>query len=234
MRKVALIPARSGSKRIKDKNIYEIGGKPLIQYTLDLVSEVNIFDRVIVSTDSSRYEGIIRKIAQCDVRIRPNQISGDTSPDIQWVLDIFDYYDLSTDDALFILRPTSPLRSASFVIDAWKQFSENRARYDSLRAVKKVESHPGKMWTIMNGDLLPLFPFTVDGVPWHSNQTAALPPLYQQTASLEIVWGSTIKRLGSLSGTRILPYVCSGVDAFDVNVPLDLEIMKNYIQAEGL
>lgn len=231
MRRIALIPARSGSKRIKDKNIHEILGKPLIQYTLETAEETGIFDKIIVSTDSIRYKKIISELSACDIRIRPVSISGDFSPDIQWLQDVFVHFNLSSDDALFILRPTSPLRTVRFIVDAWENFSKSEQEYHSLRAVTRAEIHPGKMWTIVNGELFPLYPFTIEGVPWHSNQTALLPPIYQQTASLEIVWGSTIIDYQSLSGTRIMPWICNGFDAFDINVPEDLAFMKYYLES---
>ena len=71
MRKLALIPARSGSKRVKDKNIIKILGKPLIQYTLELVEKVGFFDDIIVSTDSEKYRDIVGKISDSNIRLRP-------------------------------------------------------------------------------------------------------------------------------------------------------------------
>ena len=84
------------------------------------------------------------------------------------------------------------------------------------------------MWSILNDDLLPLFPFAQNNAPWHSNQTTSLPIVYQQTASLEILWGKTVLKYNSLSGTRIMPYVCDGFDAFDINTQEDIELeMEN-------
>lgn len=232
MRKLALIPARSGSKRVKDKNITKILGKPLIQYTLELVEKVGFFDDIIVSTDSKKYREIVGKISDCNVRLRPYEISGDNSPDIDWVTDVCSNYNVQNDDALFLLRPTSPLRTEEFIHKAWEKFSGSHKAYDSLRAVKKAEIHPAKMWSIIEDDLLPLLPFNRLGVPWHSNQTAALPAVYQQTASLEIIWGRTILMYKSLSGTRIMPLVCEGLDAFDVNTYEDIDYLKWKLSGE--
>lgn len=226
MRKIALIPARSGSKRVKDKNIIDIHGKPLIHYTLELADKLGIFDEIIVSTDSTKYKEIVEGISNSKVRHRPHEISGDRSPDIEWVTDICVNYAVQPNDALFLLRPTSPLRTEEFVHGAWQKFNKSQKSYDSLRAVKKTDTHPAKMWSIIGDDLLPLFPFEQFEVPWHSNQTSALPPVYQQTASLEIFWGRTPLITNSISGTRILPYLCEGFDAFDVNSQEDIDYLR--------
>ena len=61
MKRLAIIPARSGSKGLKDKNIIELCGKPLIAYSIEAAVNTNLFDRVIVSTDSEFYAKISRQ-----------------------------------------------------------------------------------------------------------------------------------------------------------------------------
>lgn len=223
MKKIALVPARSGSKRIKDKNISILGGKPLIQYTLDLIDEMNFFDRSFVSTDSERYSSFVRSVSSSEIHLRPPNISQDHSSDIEWIEHLLTTFNLDEDSALFILRPTSPLRSMEFIKNAWDDFLNSEKDYDSLRAITPVDQHPAKMWTIINKDLMPLYPFSREKVPWHSNQSAVLPKVFKQTASLEIVWAKTVKNLKSLAGTRIMPFLCYEDDAFDINSPKDLE-----------
>ena len=138
------------------------------------------------------------------------------------------------DDVVFILRPTSPLRDKDFIRSAWENFKKSGDQYDSMRAVAEVDQHPGKMWSIVDGDLMPLFPFSLNDVPWHSNQSAILPKVYKQTASLEIVWVSTIKQKNSLSGTRIMPLICDGKNAFDINSQDDLNMAKYWLDDENI
>lgn len=230
-KKIALIPARSGSKRVPDKNIIPINGKPLIHYTLDLCTGLKLFDDIITSTDSENYGDIAKQIDGVSVDIRPSEFAQDDSPDIDWVNDIVHRRGFGDDDALFILRPTSPLRDKDFILAGWEKFSKAGRNYDSLRAVAEVDQHPAKMWSIIDGDLMPLYPFLSNDVPWHSNQSAILPKVYKQTASLEIVWGATIKQKHSLSGTRIMPHICNGHNAFDINSQDDLDYLKLLIAA---
>ena len=82
---LALIPARSGSKRVADKNIRPLAGHPLIAYTIAAARESGIFSSIVVSTDSEQYAEISRKYGAEVPFLRPAEISGDVSPDIEWI-----------------------------------------------------------------------------------------------------------------------------------------------------
>ncbi|MCU0590503.1 MAG: hypothetical protein MUC57_03410, partial [Desulfobacterales bacterium] len=82
---VALIPARSGSKRVPDKNIRPLAGHPVIAYSISAAVQSGIFAAVIVSTDSERYAEVARYYGAEVPFLRPGEFSGDTSPDIEWV-----------------------------------------------------------------------------------------------------------------------------------------------------
>src|SRR5210317_2466380 len=88
---VALIPARSGSKRVPDKNIRTLAGHPLIAYSIAAALQSRIFTAVIVSTDSERYADIARHYGAEVPFLRPDEIAGDTSPDIEWVTYTLDH-----------------------------------------------------------------------------------------------------------------------------------------------
>lgn len=87
MKSLAIIPARGGSTRLKDKNIYPINGKPLIAYTIEAVINSNCFNKIIVSTDSKE----ISKVAnQYDVEIhdRPNEYAGSKVTVLEAILNL--------------------------------------------------------------------------------------------------------------------------------------------------
>ena len=197
------------------------------------MSEIkNIFDEIIVSTDSIKYKRIALEIPKIKCVIRPKKISEAHSPDIEWIRHLNSKIFINKEDALFILRPSSPLRTINFILKAWDTFKGTFGFYDSLRAVKKVDKHPGKMWIIQSDMLFPLFPFHIDGTPWHSSQTAVLPEVFEQTASLEILWGSTLIKKNSLAGNIIMPFIASGNDAFDINNLYDFERFKEIIYGQ--
>ena len=82
---VALIPARAGSKRVADKNIRPLAGHPLIAYTISSALQSQIFSAVIVSTDSQLYGDIAGHYGAEVPHLRPSELAGDLSPDIEWV-----------------------------------------------------------------------------------------------------------------------------------------------------
>lgn len=83
---IALIPARSGSKRLPDKNINKLAGHPLIAYTISAARESGVFSRIIVSTDDEKYASIARHYGAETPFMRPNEYGQDKSSDIDWVL----------------------------------------------------------------------------------------------------------------------------------------------------
>lgn len=232
MKIVALIPARSGSQRIKDKNILELNGHPLLAYTVSLAVRSGIFTGVYVVTDSEDYALVGRQYGAEVPFIRPSSISGSDSPDIEWLKWVCDKADkISSADAFCILRPTNPLRSLNFLNSGVESFCSSFMHLDSLRCVAPVDGHPGKMWVQQNDLILPLLPFSIDGVPWHSNQKKVLPQVLLQTASLEIVKREVVVS-GSLSGVRIKPHFGDFFDNFDINEPEDLDYL-NYLVDKG-
>ena len=202
---VAIIPARSGSKRVKHKNVRVVGGHPLIAYTIEHAKRSGIFSQIFVCTDSQRYADIAKSYGAIVPALRPKNTSTEYSPDIEWVNWCINEWGLIKFDALSILRPTSPLRDDQDIRLAWANF-HTQTQCDSIRAVTKAHTHPGKMWTLNGNTLLPVMPFSIGDVPWHSCQTASLPEVFYQNASLEIAWVSQILATGKISGNLVQPY----------------------------
>ena len=224
---IALIPARSGSKRVVDKNIKELAGRPLMTYTIDVAINSGCFQNVVVCTDSKRYVSIAQAAGAEAPYLRSPDNSGDRCPDIHWVNEAVEQLSNLKFDAICILRPTSPFRTTSMLKRALRRF-RTITHIDSLRAVQECNEHPAKMWRASNDVLYPLLPYEVDGVPWHSNQKTQLPKIYVQNASLEIVHKSVISDKASISGDVIAPFYTEGYEGYDINS------MDDWILAETL
>jgi N-acylneuraminate cytidylyltransferase len=229
---VALIPARAGSVRVKDKNIRKLNGIPLIAYSIRCAMLSGVFDRIICATDSEEYAEIATEFGAEVPVLRPANISNSTSPDIDWVRFMLGQLEESgfNPDAFSILRPTSPFRRPETIQRAYKQFRETKG-IDSLRAVEPCNQHPGKMWTVSGDIITPLLPFSIEGVPWHSNQKAALPDIFIQNASLEMAWSRVVKNK-SISGSIVAPFFSRGLEGFDINEELDWAIAEHYCANE--
>ena len=219
---VALIPARAGSKRMANKNVRSLAGHPVLAYTIAAARESGIFDAIIVSTDSPEYAEIAVHYGAEAPFLRPSQMAGDLSPDIEWILHAL--AELRAQgrefDCFSILRPTSPFRRSDTIQRAWQLFISQEGA-DSLRAVEKCTQHPGKMWVIRGQRMHPLLPFGPAAQPWHSTPYQALPEVYVQNASLEMAWCRVPERSHTIAGEVIVPFLTEGAEGLDVNNPGD-------------
>jgi N-acylneuraminate cytidylyltransferase len=223
---VALIPARAGSVRVPGKNVRPLAGHPLLAYSIAAARESGLFDAVVVSTDSEETAEIARAYG-AEARLRPAEIAGATSPDIDWVEHVLagSAYELFS-----ILRPTSPFRRGATIARAWEAFHAVPDA-DSLRAVRAVREHPGKMW-VRDGELMrPLLPQPADEVPTHSRQTAALPEVFVQDSSLELARTAIVARR-EIAGDRVVPFFCEGHEGFSIDYPDDWEQAERIAASE--
>ena len=223
---VALIPCRSGSKRIPGKNTKLLGGKPLICWTIEAAQRSGVFDRIAVCADGP-LPSILDRYYGLDFIDRPP--SRDDERDITWVTRAASDPVLSSADAFAILRPTSPFRTAATIQRAWTRFTLLHERFDSMRAVERVTQHPGKMWVVRHGGLAPICPWVLDEAPWHSTPTQALPAVYIQNSSLEILKTDVIARTTSISGYAVAPFFTQGWEGFSIDYPEDWERAERHV-----
>ena len=137
---VALIPARSGSTRVADKNAKPLGGHPLMAYAIAGARASGIFDAVICSTDTGRLARIAHHYGAEIPFLRPAEFATSTSPDIEWVDDLLKRLKAEgrTYDCFSILRPTSPFRTAETTkrVTGLEEHWASEARKNYNRAVE--------------------------------------------------------------------------------------------------
>lgn len=145
---LAIIPARSGSKGLKDKNIKNLNEKPMIAYTIEAAKQSGIFTDIIVSTDSERYATISEKHGATVPFLRPKELATDSSTSI----DMIEYTitELNkrgfTYDFFMLLQPTSPLRDANDIRNAVNLLTKKKA--NSVVSVCEAEHSPHLMNTL--------------------------------------------------------------------------------------
>ncbi len=221
---VGLMPARSGSKRVPGKNVRLLAGHPVLAYTIAAARASGVFGNIVISTDDERYATLARHYGAEAPFLRPANIAGDVSPDIDWVEHALAELEKKGEryDCFSILRPTSPFRRAATIRRAWEAFRAADGA-DSLRAVEKCKQHPGKMWVVRNGRMHPLLPLSPGQQPWHSTPYQALPEVYVQNASLEIAWTRVVRDQRTIAGVTIVPFFTEGLEGVDVNDQRDWE-----------
>ena len=183
MKTIALIPARSGSKGVIDKNIRQINGKSLIQYAIDYAMENSWIDEVFISTDSTFYEHQAIEGGAKSLGLRASYLSADNARTLDVCKNFINeckqaFIDI---DCLVLLQPSSPIRPDISFSDIDSLF--NAKGYNTITSVAKVEEpHPYKMLTLnQEGSIQPLFEFEHLGMPRQS-----LPTCYMLTGSIYI------------------------------------------------
>jgi CMP-N-acetylneuraminic acid synthetase len=165
---LALIPARCGSKGIKDKNIVDICNKPLIAYTIEqalALKQVNLVNEVIVSTDCEKIANVAKIYGANVPFLRPKNISGDNAKSISFIIHALEFYSQNNIefDAVLLLQPTSPLRNVNLLNEAINKFIKYDA--ESLISVYKEEYiNDLVMYKANNNQLIPLNPLHNVGV----------------------------------------------------------------------
>jgi len=225
---VALVPARSGSQRVPGKNVLPLAGHPLIAYSIAGAQDAGIFTAVVVSTDSEEIAEIGRRYGAEVPALRPAEMSTATSFDIEWVVHVMRNRD---EEVFAILRPTSPFRTGDTIRRAYERLVELGNRADSIRAIEPARQHPGKMWTVGDGELMePLLPQPEGETPFHSRQYQALPKVYAQNSSLELAWSRVLEDpVPTISGARVAPFLTEGAEGFSIDYPEDVELAERML-----
>lgn len=219
---LCIIPARSGSKGIIDKNIKDFKGKPLIAWSIEQAKKSKYYDnmRLIVSTDSEIYSEIAKSYGAEVPFLRPSEISDDLSIDYEFIkhcIDTLYIIDNYKSDIILQLRPTQPLRSVKDIDNCIDIFIKKRQSYDSLRTVVPIEKSAYKMYTLdsNNNILKPLFN-EVNGIFEPFNQCRQiLPQCYLHNGYIDILNTDIVKK-GTISGDKIYPLIMK-----DNNIDID-------------
>jgi CMP-N,N'-diacetyllegionaminic acid synthase len=229
---IALIPARSGSKRLPDKNTKLLRGIPLLAYSINAALESRMFEEIIVSTDSEEIAEVARSWGAKAPLLRPRELSTDTSTDAEWVFHaIHNLVSLPTDgiDYVSILRPTSPLRKSLTIINAIERLDINKWA-DSTRAMESVSQHPGKMWSVdENFMATPYLDQSCEVIPTFNRPLQTLEKLWIQNASLEVARLSSMMKHRTISGASVLAFEMPGYEGLDINTPADWEFLEHLL-----
>ena len=215
---LALIPARSGSKSIPDKNVREFCGKPLLAHSIEQARACSLVQRVIVSTDSERYALIAREYGAETPFLRPVSISGDHSTDLevfQHALHWLAENEGTVPSIIVHLRPTYPNRKPDDIA-AVVQLLLEHAEWDSVRSITPAIETPYKMWFHQeDGTLKPVI--TTDIREAHSLPRQQLPATFLQNACVDAIRSATVLEKGSIAGNVIGAYIMQ--DCHDIDTP---------------
>jgi CMP-N,N'-diacetyllegionaminic acid synthase len=228
---VAFVPARSGSERVRNKNVRPLAGHPLLAYAIETARRSDCFERVVVSTDSEEIAAVARWYGADVPFLRPPEYATSTSPDIEWLAYTLEHLE-ERYDLFALIRATNPFRGPDVVRRGLAQLLAT-PEADSIRAVELVKQHPGKMWLLSDDGrtILPLLDQSELDVAWHAGQYQALPEVYVQNSALEIAWTRVVTETGTREGKVLAPFLTEGLEGFNVDDEADWDRAERLVAA---
>lgn len=217
MRILGVIPARGGSKGIPGKNIKPLGGMPLIGHTIRAAMESGVLDRLWVSTDDPKISRVAESLGVAVPWLRPARLAADSSETEDCVIHLLGRLEDDEDyvpDAVLLLQPTSPFRTADTIRRAVALFRRGGGR--SVVSVAEAPVHPYWCHRLKDdGSIEPYCPGR------HPSRRQDLPPAYCYDGSIYLVSTRSFLRRGSFSGGPTAALVVPSEEAVDIDEPSD-------------
>lgn len=222
MKNIAIIPARSGSKGVKDKNIRELAGRPLIAWTIEAAINSGCFDTVMVSTDSQKYADIAIKYGAEVPFLRSVENSSDNASTWDAAREVISKYETESlcFDYVCVLQPTTPLRSAADIKNAFDLLVERNAK--SVISVCKLEHAINICNTLgENQSMEGFFDLNVSGRRQDAGE------YYRLNGAIYIQQTEILMSKGTLYGPDSYAYIMDKISSVDIDDEMD------FVQAEA-
>ena len=215
---LALLPARSGSKGVPDKNTKLLAGRTLLEYVASAAAASGAVDRVVLSTDSDRIAAEGRRAGLDVPFIRPAELARDDTP----MLPVVEHALVALEqdgwvaDIVVLLQPTSPLRRPEHIRDAVQQLRDSGA--DSVVSVVELPRHFSPDYVMrMHGDRLE--PFLAGGKDVTRRQDARA--AFARDGTVYAFWSRTVRDTHSIYGRDCRPLILSAADSITIDTQSD-------------
>lgn len=229
---VAIIPARSGSKSIKDKNLANLGGYPLLAYSIVAAKLSKRVDRVLLSTDSERYAELGRRFGAEAPFLRPPEISTDRSTDRDFMSHAMEWvkkHDSHLPEYWVHLRPTTPLRNPAHIDEAIAVFEEC-PEATALRSVHSSPESPFKWFRRNEQGFLTALTSDDTSLDRFNLPRQAYPEVFIPDGYVDIVRSSFVLGSSQFHGDHVIGYVsppCTEVDSEEELERIEFQLNKN-------
>jgi N-acylneuraminate cytidylyltransferase len=217
---LVIIPARGGSKGVPGKNIRPLKGKPLIHYTVEAARSLFNDSDICISTDSNEIKDVVENIGLKVPFLRPKELSQDNSGSHEVILHALDFYEKKgfEPEAVILLQPTSPLRTAKHIEEAVKLFGPS---LDMVVSVKESSSNP--YYNLFEEDSSGFLKKSKKG---SFVRRQDCPPVWEYNGAIYVINVNSIKknRLHNLS--NIKKYVMYDISSIDIDTELDFKLAE--------
>ncbi len=225
---LCIIPARAGSKAIKNKNFIKINKKPLIQYSIDIAIKLKKYCDIVVSSDSKKIIKILKNNNLKFTGFRPKKLSNDKVK----TYDVVNYEIKKKEkeiknkyEGILLLQPTCPIRDINKIIKAFKILKNKR--YDSLVSVTSVNAiHPVRMKKFRNNYLINYLNTKSENMKPRQD----LSKVYIRSGSIYLIKRNAFFRYKSLVGKRCYGMILEGAESINIDTIDDIILLKHKIK----
>lgn len=220
MKPLVVIPARGGSKGVPKKNIKQLGGKPLIQYTIEAARDVFEDSIICVSTDNEEIKAVVESMGLKVPFLRPAEMATDTAGTYEVLLHAVEYYERIgyQSDTLIVLQPTSPFRTGVHIKEALAEFDDF---CEMLSSVKEAKSNPYYVLREENDD-----GWLVKSKEGNFIRRQDCPKVYELNGAIYIIHVEVLKTSPIQNLTKIRKYEMDEMSSLDIDNLMDFAIAE--------
>ena len=227
MKKIlCIIPARKGSKGIKNKNTQNVTGNPLIQYSINFAKKLSKTVDICVSTDSKKIKKIIEANSLNFYGFRPKKLCTDqalTIDVVKYELKKLEKKYRKEYEYILLLQPTCPIRKINHLNKIIKNVKSKKNNYNCGISLQRVNSsHPLRMKIIKNGYVKNFIPSDKEDM----RPRQKLPPVYIRSGSYYFINKKTMLRKNSLVGDKCFGYILDDLYATNIDNIDDLNLLR--------
>jgi CMP-N,N'-diacetyllegionaminic acid synthase len=222
---IAIVPARKGSKGVKNKNLLTVQGRSLIEWAVKVGVDCPLISDVYISTDSEEYEQVAKNAGAKSLGLRPDLLATDTTKTVDVVLEMLQHFREGEIQNILLLQPTSPLRSKDNIETALQILE--REKVDAVVSVSEfIEPHPYKLKRIESGLIKPFVETGDSEMP-----RQLLPKAYCLTGAIYLITVDALSRSRSFLPSKVAPLVTK--DLFvNIDSAADFEYL-NFLVSSG-
>jgi len=228
MKILALIPARGGSKRLPGKNLKQLGGKPLINWTIEAARDIPEVFEIMVSTDSSEIAKVAKSAGAHVPWLRPTELSTDDASSVDVAIHALNWYQDQAEsiDGLLLLQPTSPFRSKEMISAGIEIFQKSSKK--TVVGVHKLSKPIEWSMRIMDGHLEPVYDWGSVGQRSHE-----VTDTYIVNGSFYLIEPELLLRTRSFFQPYTLPLVVSDDKSqLDIDTESDFRLAEFYFHQD--
>lgn len=220
---LVIITARGGSKGVPGKNIKLLGGKPLIQYTIEAALKITDKNNIIVSTDCEKIKAVVEGLGIKVPALRPKKLASDAAGTYEVLLYELEKLEQAGRlfDSLILLQPTSPFRTGNHILEALELYNDD---LDMLVSVKETKANPYFVLREEDNN-----GFLVPSKVSSATRRQDVPKVWELNGAIYIINTAALKKMPINKFTKVKKYVMDEFSSHDIDTMMDWQLAETLL-----